>query len=489
MHQRSRRLLGEDGESEDEDTVEGMTIDYKWESLPSSDSDDGEPGPGDGEPDPDKGKLDFNNEESNSNDVGPPPSQRPRPRSAMTTVLSPSVPPGGKTTKTPFSSSALKRLKSGKTKLKLLSPPRKVMPKSITPKRSRSSTCSKQASTSSQPKTPGSIQRVAFAKTTLTLLQKAVSSNPPSPRARNLGPSPPQPAPPNNISAPSNSQSSLVDPPTPINPENTRSTPPRKAVQGGPADSVDASSNPNPGDVATVKDPNPSRVAEPEPNQNETFIESGKRREGSPVKSPPGQSTQNSYQSDIESLYASPSPEKAATELEPIEIDSDPDFEMMERILLSHRGPSSQSQPIKKESTVQYQVPLDTGRLLKRQRSHPSPNKSSQALTQTPQADMKPAKRPRINAPRSSDSAVVLNERRKHPEFWDLDGTVILQVDDVLFRVMRSTLSKASPWFQRLFSEELGHLEIMAGCPVYTIEEDFSYLDFANLLRGLENGL
>ena len=266
--------------------------------------------------------------------------------------------------------------------------------------------------------------------------------------------------------------------------------PVKKVVQGGPPNSADAGSDPSLDAVATAKDLSPSRAAKSEPNRNNTTVESDNQPDGSLVKSSPGESTQDlTDKSDIESLYASPSPEMKTMELDPIELDSDPDFEMMERMLLSHRGPSSQSQSVKKESVVQSPAPFGTKRPLKRQRSHPSLIECSQVPTQTPQADLKQAKRPRVNGSHSSDSAIVLHDRKKHPEFWDLDGTVILQVDDVLFRVMRSTLSKASPWFQRLFDEERDHLEIMAGCPVYTVEEDFSHLDFANLLRGLENGL
>lgn len=64
---------------------------------------------------------------------------------------------------------------------------------------------------------------------------------------------------------------------------------------------------------------------------------------------------------------------------------------------------------------------------------------------------------------------------------------MVLQVDDVLFRVMQSTLSKASPWFQRLFSRGSKNREIMAGCPVYVLEEGLGHFDFANLLYCLEN--
>ena len=401
-------------------------------------------------------------------------------------------------TTNPLSSSSLKRLTGSgrKSKLKLLSPPRKVTPKSVSPKRSGSSAGSKKAPTSSQLKPSGPTQPATptkFDSRAPPTPLKAASLNSLSSKSQNSS-SPPKPKPAlsNKTPVTSNTQPPLVGPPNPAQPENAtrpvdKCTHPKNAVQEGPADSVDTSGNPNKAnDVATTNKPSLSQVMEPEPNQNETLIEFEKRPEGSPAKSPPGQLTRNSSKSDIESLYASPSPERTVTELEPIELDSDPDFEMMEVMLLSHRGPS-QSQQIKKELDAQSPAPPKTKGPLKRQRSRPSPNKSSQAPPQTPQTDSKPVKRPRVNGPNTSD--LMLTGRRKHPEFWDLDGTVILQVDDVLFRVMRSTLSKASPWFQRLFSEELDHLEIMADCPVYIIEEDFNHLDFANLLRGLENGL
>lgn len=257
-----------------------------------------------------------------------------------------------------------------------------------------------------------------------------------------------------------------------------------KVIQAGPSNSADVGGDPSPDTTATSKDPSLPLTTGPELNQDETVVGLDSRSEGSPAKSPPDESIQDPFnKSDIESLYASPSPEKMITALDAIELDSDPDFEMMERMLLSHRGPSSQPQ------ATQSSVLSGTKRPLKRQWSHPSLIGSSQVPTQPPQPDSKRTKRPRVNEPHSFDSAMVLNDRKKHPEFWELDGTVILQVDDILFRVMRSTLSKASPWFQRLFSEEHDHLEIMAGCPVYVIEEDFSHLDFANILRGLENGL
>ena len=264
----------------------------------------------------------------------------------------------------------------------------------------------------------------------------------------------------------------------------------KNSPQGGPPDSIEANNPPGRNHATTAKNPGSPRVAEQEPGGNETPTGSGNPPRDSPARSPADQSAQNSHKSDIESLYASPSPEKPLTELEPIELDSDPDFEMMEQMLLSHRGPSSQSQPIKKESTTQSPAPLKNKRPLKRQRSRPPQGHTpSQAPTHDPQTGSGPVKRPRVKEPQPSDLAAALNDRRKHPDFWDLDGTVVLQVDEVLFRVMRSTLSKASPWFQRLFSEDFENLEIMAGCPVYTIEENLSHLDFANLLRGLENGL
>ena len=77
----------------------------------------------------------------------------------------------------------------------------------------------------------------------------------------------------------------------------------------GPSPSQ-GSATPGKTSVPSPKDPSPSQVAGPEPNRNKTTVESGSHPEDSPAKSPPGESTQNSFdKSDIESLYASPSPE------------------------------------------------------------------------------------------------------------------------------------------------------------------------------------
>lgn len=375
--------LEQDNESEDEDAVEGMTIDTVSSPL-SSDNEGEETGSSDEQSNPDNGEPDPGNEDSSDSSEVDPPSPKPE-KSGMTTSSASLHKPAKGSAANPLSSPSLEKLGKSGTGFKLLV----------------------------------------------------------------LSPSPPQ---------------------GPATPDKTP-VPPRTRP-----------SSLNPG---SAEDPSSSRVAKSKPNQNGTAVKSGL-----PVKSPPSELKQDSCnKSDIESLYASPSPERTVTKLELIELDSDPDFETMERMLLSHRGPSSQSQSIKKESTAQSPVPLQAKRPLKRQRSRSPSNKSSQAPTQDSKTDPKPTKRPRVNGPHSRDSVVVLNERRKHPEFWDLDGTVVLQVDDVIFRVMRSTFNKASPWFQRLFSNEHDSIEIMAGCPVYLIEGDLSHLDFANLLHGLENGL
>ena len=351
---------------------------------------------------------------------------------------------------------------------------------------------SKQASTPSQPTSLTPTRPTAPAKLTPPSIGP---TGEPSIMTQEQ-PSLPQLSPPNTTSTPLNTNQSPVDPPKKTNPRHPNkvasqpigeSTPPEETTLEQPEGLVDVTSNSNPDDV-TVADTSPSPEPDKSPSWEPDPSQNGTPRRSPTSKSLPTQSAHHSPEPDIESLYASPSPKKTVTELVPIELDSDPDFETMERMLSSHRGPLSQSQPVKTEPTAQLSALSQAERPLKRQRSY-SPDKSSQAPTRSHQANSRSTKRVRVNGSYSPNSTVVLNDRRKHPEFWDLDGTVILQVDNVLFRVMRSTLSKASPWFRHLFSEELDHLEIMAGCPVYTIEDDFSHLDFANLLRGLENGL
>ena len=438
--------------------VEGMTA----PAAASSNSDEGT-GPDDG------GTNSHDEEAGHGNaDLPPPPSQTENP-AKRTKGKSSSQVKKKEATDSPLPSSTRKSSKSvNKLKSKLTSASPKVTADLATPLRSRSSTDGKHDTTPSQLKSSGITPVLATLMKNLPPIKptRFVSS---SSKARSPCPSA---MPPTRLSLGSEGSLSLsrakVHSTTQVV-ENTS----EKVFQG-------ESSGPLDSDATAARNPSPSPVVEPEPNGNEPPAEPGNPSEGSSASSP----LIRPYKSDIESLYASPSPE-AIMGLEPIELESDPDFEMMEQLLLSHRGPHS-SQSIKKEPSTQLPAPLKTPRPLKRERSHLSTNESFHASAQEPQAD---AKRPRVSKPRSSGPAVVSNERRKHPEFWDLDGTVVLQVDDVLFRVMRSTLGKASPWFQRLFRGDFEHLETMAGCPVFLIEEDLSHLDFANLMCGLENGL
>lgn len=344
----------------------------------------------------------------------------------------------------------------------------KVAAQPATPLQPVSSADSKRAPTSSQPRTLGPTPAPSVLVKSVPP-SEATAEVPSSSKAQNTGPSP----------APRTRLSSAKPQGSP-NPTKAHNTTPlvggdasEKVSQGGPPDQVDVNNKSNPGEATTAKDPSPPRVVELGPNENGALTQSGDL--GLPARSSP-----RSCRSDIESLYAL-SPPNMAGEIEPIDLESDPDFEMMERMLLSHRGPQS-SQPVKEEPPSQPLASFKNSRLLKRQRSHPSLPGSSQAPAQEPRAGSKPVKRPRVKGP-------SLNDRKKHEDFWDLDGTVVLQVENVIFRVMRSTLSKASPWFRKMFNENFDQLEIMAGCPVYTVEEDLSHLDLANLLCGLENGL
>lgn len=483
MRKRSWKQLDEDGDSKDGDGNRS--------TRPSPPR--GETGPGSGQSTstPKDGEPDSDGEEADS--AGPRPSSQTQPAGSGSASASPHKPTKATATN-PLTSSPLKKLtkSNSKSKFKILDTPCEAKPESATPKRSKSGR-NKQApaTTPSQPSVPSQIPPPTNVVSeqplrTTSSTHSSSSSLPQWPvttiEASVLPQMQPPPADPRDSSQSKNITKAASQT------AEKKDIPPEKVVQNGQTESVHTGSDPNP-DVS-AKNPSPPRVTESAPKQGETATGLGNLPEDPPAKSPSRGSTQDSFnKSDIESLYASPSPERTGIELEPIELDSDPDFDMMERMLFSHRGPASQSQSVKTEPTIQPLVLSGTRRPLKRQRSRPSLAESSQATPRASQLDGKPAKRSRVSGPHSPDSVVVLNDRRKHPEFWDLDGTVVLQVDDVLFRVMRSTLGKASPWFQRLFGEERDHPEIMAGCPVYTIEGDFSDLDFANLLRGLENGL
>lgn len=95
-----------------------------------------------------------------------------------------------------------------------------------------------------------------------------------------------------------------------------------------------------------------------------------------------------------------------------------------------------------------------------------------------------------------------LKRRTRHPKYWLLDGSVVVQIGDVMFRLHRSRLVQQSTYFAQLFSKGLRHNEddgdsdveqtdtfdFVDECPVYQLR-NVLIEDFEELLVALDNAM
>lgn len=83
-----------------------------------------------------------------------------------------------------------------------------------------------------------------------------------------------------------------------------------------------------------------------------------------------------------------------------------------------------------------------------------------------------------------------LRKAIKHEDHWYLDGSIIIYIDGVLFRLHRSALVRKSTYFASLL-EDVGDgegYEKMGGCPVVEVEEEEGNADdFAVLLNAMDD--
>ena len=84
----------------------------------------------------------------------------------------------------------------------------------------------------------------------------------------------------------------------------------------------------------------------------------------------------------------------------------------------------------------------------------------------------------------------------RHEKFWYEDGSVVVQVEGVLFRLYKSLLSVQSSYFRDLFADQDAHptkYDVGSGVflPLYVLPDDelevMSIFDFERLLEVLEN--
>lgn len=88
----------------------------------------------------------------------------------------------------------------------------------------------------------------------------------------------------------------------------------------------------------------------------------------------------------------------------------------------------------------------------------------------------------------SEDSQDQQQEVLRHPDFWLRDGSIILSVQHVLFKVHQTILAQHSEIFADLFDlpqpdPEFGGDDLLEGCRVVQLQD--SPDDFEDLLRAI----
>ncbi|KAA1467440.1 hypothetical protein DENSPDRAFT_244712 [Dentipellis sp. KUC8613] len=132
----------------------------------------------------------------------------------------------------------------------------------------------------------------------------------------------------------------------------------------------------------------------------------------------------------------------------------------------------------------------------------------------SPERLMPPPKRPRMSSQATRLSQPqeqgLKTRAKRHPVFWHLDGSVVIQIQDTIFKLHRSRLAKQSTYFANLFArsergitgdadqemadEENGREGTSgfgqgdAACPTYTVDVT-TPLDFERLLVALDEGM
>ncbi|KAI9070277.1 hypothetical protein FKP32DRAFT_1586289 [Trametes sanguinea] len=130
----------------------------------------------------------------------------------------------------------------------------------------------------------------------------------------------------------------------------------------------------------------------------------------------------------------------------------------------------------------------------KRARPSLQPPPATQPLPSTPVSSSKPA--PLSSTKKKGAHRTGTTLRKRSANYWHLDGSVVVQVQDTLFRLHRSRLAQQSDFFAALFrnndgssdSPVLVEEDTVDNCPVYVIS-GVSVLDFERLLTALDAGI
>jgi hypothetical protein len=169
---------------------------------------------------------------------------------------------------------------------------------------------------------------------------------------------------------------------------------------------------------------------------------------------------------------------------------------------LSH----SPSKPVKKRPHPSYAIPATQPVASSSRQPHSRRSATTAPLSPTKRASnpavvsaldedekryVKRARTDRSSSTRSSGK--VLKRRTRNDTYWFLDGSVVVQLGDIMFRLHRSRLANQSAYFEQLFSSTSGKngvdlFDFVDDCPVYPVH-GVSVSDFEELLVAMDNAM
>ncbi|KAI0086017.1 hypothetical protein BDY19DRAFT_1075426 [Irpex rosettiformis] len=218
----------------------------------------------------------------------------------------------------------------------------------------------------------------------------------------------------------------------------------------------------------------------------ENTAETDHEPQGSPRKSP---SRERSPSTPSSSSLPSTLPgiPKAKRRPQPRAISSSQPPSEAKKRLLPPNLPSA-TQPVASSSSRRSQSRAST---LAHSKT-PVNNTGDIVLCDSEEDDKRYAKRQKTHSAGPSHGK-ARKSRTRHPRYWFLDGSVVVQLEDIMFRLHRSRLASQSTYFQELFSSDLGALgedpfDFVEQYPVYPVK-GVSVTDFEELLVALDNAI
>ncbi|KLO17799.1 hypothetical protein SCHPADRAFT_925657 [Schizopora paradoxa] len=206
----------------------------------------------------------------------------------------------------------------------------------------------------------------------------------------------------------------------------------------------------------------------------------------------------------FEELLATQKQQKAALTApadDSIDLDRDsspePDFAEMDHLLGRMRPSQSQTSSKSSQTRAGSKKPrsnvgnvaksdsVSSSKPVSKQKSSQNSNASREKTASTSGKD-KGVERDR---PESTKTTSAAAKALRHETHWYLDGSVVVHMQNTIFRLHRSALVRKSDFFARLF-EEMGdgaRVEKMSGCPIVRVKGDPE--DFAILLDALDDAV